>query len=425
MAGEETAEITQAEWRAKLNATFEEKRIPHIPGMLGPGGLRMDFCWGLRILTPPAPANRSYRVKMVDLDSEAVLEELVISADEYYVSPCKFFVRWGVQISDADTGEKLWQHKYDAENRDVLVSIPVRTLGDTLAWFRGILDFGKREKCSLHVRIADYIRVLLEPANKDVHFVSDADCALLAPYAAYTVAVFKGAHPETSTACDYRKIPLHHVPFYIFNLPPHDEPPPVFAEPKEDGHSVPDEPYVAIASMASGGVKLWHNANGWEKVVDFLMESGYRVADIDREPMMSCRFFHHRIPAGAEDWTGDEPLPVRAAQIAGADFFIGLGSGLSWLAWCMRKPVVLIGGFSEPWAEFPTPWRIRNPLACHGCFNDTSIEFDNHEFFWCPRHANTERHWECSIGITPQMVVRAIQTIPEFQMTISRRQQNG
>lgn len=419
------AEMTQGEWRAALAAKFEDKRIPAIPCVIGPGGLRLDFCWGLRLLIPPTPSARRYLVRMVDLDSGLVIDEVTLAADEYYVSPRKLFVRWCVQVTDANTGERLWQHKFDASGRDVLVRIPVHTLGDTLAWMRGVLDFGEREKCRLHVRVEDYIRPLLEPASPNVRFVSDAECADISPYAAYTVAVFTGEGWRNSTAADYRTIPLHHVPAYILNVPPSDEPPPVWHPPmdgEECRDAIPSGRYAAIATMASGGVKLWHHAEGWDRVVDFIRSGGLQVADIDKEPLISCRYYHHRIPRGAIDLTGDIPLTVRAAQIAGAEFFVGLGSGLSWLAWCLRKPIVLIGGFSEPWEEFPTPWRVRNPLTCHGCFNDASIVFDNRDFFWCPRHANTDRHWECSRGITPKMVIDAIRTVPTFS---KERTDNG
>lgn len=35
-----------------------------------------------------------------------------------------------------------------------------------------------------------------------------------------------------------------------------------------------------------------------------------------------------------------------------ASFFIGLSSGLSWLAWATHIPVVLISGFTLPVSEF-------------------------------------------------------------------------
>src|SRR5260370_40322124 len=62
--------------------------------------------------------------------------------------------------------------------------------------------------------------------------------------------------------------------------------------------------------------------------------------------------------------------------VASRGFFIGLGSGLSWLAWAAGTPVVMISGFSHPSTEFRTPYRVINFHSCNTCFNDLTTEFD-------------------------------------------------
>ena len=91
-----------------------------------------------------------------------------------------------------------------------------------------------------------------------------------------------------------------------------------------------------------------------------------------------------------------------------ADFFVGLGSGLSWLAWGVGKPIVMISGFSLPGMEFYTPYRVVNFHVCNGCFSDSSIEFVHDDFAWCPRHKNTDRQFECTRFISPQQVNNTI-----------------
>ena len=44
-------------------------------------------------------------------------------------------------------------------------------------------------------------------------------------------------------------------------------------------------------------------------------------------------------PHGAEDETGERPLQERARWLKHAEFFIGLSSGLSWVAWAAGTPV--------------------------------------------------------------------------------------
>ena len=97
----------------------------------------------------------------------------------------------------------------------------------------------------------------------------------------------------------------------------------------------------------------------------------------------------------------------RINLIAYADFFIGLGSGLSWLANACNIPVILISGFSLPLGEFDTSYRVTNLLVCHGCYNDIRVDWKD----YCPYHLGTEREYECSKSISPGMVIEAIERL--------------
>jgi DNA-binding transcriptional MerR regulator len=57
------------------------------------------------------------------------------------------------------------------------------------------------------------------------------------------------------------------------------------------------------------------------------------VLCIDRQAHHGQGFVWNHIPYGAEDFTGDIPLQERVDLLRHASFFIGLASGLSWLAW--------------------------------------------------------------------------------------------
>jgi autotransporter strand-loop-strand O-heptosyltransferase len=120
------------------------------------------------------------------------------------------------------------------------------------------------------------------------------------------------------------------------------------------------------------------------------------------------------IPHGAEDETGDRPLVERARWLRHAAFFVGLSSGLAWLAWAAGTKVVMVGGFTHPTNEFTTPYRVINYHACNSCWNDPRVRFDHKDFMWCPRHAGTPRHFECTRLITPAQVLQTIARIPGF-----------
>src|SRR5262249_46719722 len=86
----------------------------------------------------------------------------------------------------------------------------------------------------------------------------------------------------------------------------------------------------------------------------------------------------------------------------------------SWLAWAVDIPVVLISGFTHPINEFATPYRVINYNVCNSCWNDMRERFNNHDFLWCPRHAGTQRQFECTRFITAEAVKAVVHRIPGF-----------
>ena len=168
------------------------------------------------------------------------------------------------------------------------------------------------------------------------------------------------------------------------------------------------EPYVCIATKTTAYAKFWNNPTGWAEVIAYLKEKGYRVLCIDKDRNIEVGGLSITMPEGAEDFTGNLPLQERVDLLAHADFFIGLSSGLSWLAWAAGTPVILISGFSLPFTEFYTPYRVINYHTCTGCWNNPEKSLDLKNFFSCPEHAGTDRAFECSRLITAGHVCREI-----------------
>ena len=126
----------------------------------------------------------------------------------------------------------------------------------------------------------------------------------------------------------------------------------------------------------------------------FLKASGYRVICIDQKPVHGTGLVWNHIPHGAEDETGDRPLAERARWLRHAAAFVGLSSGLSWLAWAAGTPVVMISGFTHPTNEFATPYRVINWHACNSCWNDVRQSLRSQGFPVVPapcRHAAAVR----------------------------------
>ena len=168
---------------------------------------------------------------------------------------------------------------------------------------------------------------------------------------------------------------------YILGVDPEETPPRLPPDPAR----VINEPYVCIGVKSTNIAKMWNNGYGWDMVIDYLKSLGYRVLCIDREKTVGYGYVWNHLPHGAEDFTGNRTLKERATMLHHAEFFIGLSSGLSWLAWAAGIPVVLISGFTLPICEFKTPYRVHNTHVCHGCWEAIDVNFDHHDYFWCPR----------------------------------------
>jgi autotransporter strand-loop-strand O-heptosyltransferase len=228
-------------------------------------------------------------------------------------------------------------------------------------------------------------------------------------YATYCLGLFFDDAENVFQPTDFRQVGLHRTAGYILGVDPTEEAPRLGFP--DEGRPIA-EPYVCIAVQSSTQCKHWNNPDGWRGIITFLKENGYRVICIDQKPVHGAGLVWTHIPHGVEDETGDRPLVERARWLRHAAAFVGLSSGLSWLAWAAGTPVVLISGFTHPTNEFTTPYRVINWHACNSCWNDVRHRFDHKDYLWCPRHAGTSRQFECTRLITVAHVISILKRIP-------------
>jgi autotransporter strand-loop-strand O-heptosyltransferase len=151
---------------------------------------------------------------------------------------------------------------------------------------------------------------------------------------------------------------------------------------------------VTIATNSTAGCKFW-TKEGWQQLINHLYSNGYDVVNISKEenPFDNC----YQIV--------DKSIENTMNVIHHSEFFIGLSSGLSWMAWGMGKQVVMIANFSEKEHEFSCI-RITNTDVCHGCWNDPNEKFDKGDWNWCPRNKN----FECHTSIYSEQVLSQLKT---------------
>lgn len=386
--------------KSKSKGSFIQ--APSIPTQMGPKGIRYDFNDGARVLLPKG----TWHVQLEDEESGNIL--FACDADEgWVVSTKKYYVPFRIRIWDRNNlNEPLLDHILDLKDREVLLKFPVGTLGDILGWFSYAEKFQKKHQCKVECTLAENIIELLKDQYPDLTLSTPENVKQKEPYASYCLGLFFCGN-EDYQPYDFRQVGLARTVGYILGVDPEEIPPRL---PENPPRTI-SEPYVCIAVKSTNIAKMWNNGYGWDMVIDYLKELGYRVLCIDKEKTVGYGYVWNHIPHGCEDFTGDRPLKERAALLHHAEFFIGLSSGLSWLAWASGIPVVLISGFSLPICEFKTPYRVHNTHVCHGCWDATDVNFDHHDYFWCPRHKGTDRQFECSRAITGKQVINTIERL--------------
>jgi autotransporter strand-loop-strand O-heptosyltransferase len=384
------------------------------PTQQGPLGIRFDINHGARVVLPDRTEG-SWRVRLRDLDTGNILF-LRHNKGAFVRSSKRFFVRFAIDVWDINPAGALTQvftHEYDVRGKEVLIHFPVGTLGDTLGWFSYANRFATVRGAHVTCAMSGLIIPLLQGAYPHLRLVTHEQAVEQklsdAAYATYCLGLFFDDTAFEWQPTDFRHVGLHRTAGYILGVDPREEVPRL---------TLPDEtrpidgPYVCIAVQASTQCKHWTNPRGWREVIAFLKGRGFRVICIDQKPVNGQGIVWNAIPHGVEDETGDRPLTERARWLRHCAAFVGLSSGLSWLAWAAGCPVVMVSGFTHPNNEFETPYRVINWHTCNSCWNDVRHRFDHKDFLYCPRHKGTDRQFECSRLITGEHVINTLKRVP-------------
>jgi len=358
-------------------------------------GLKLDFNYGVRL---ELPAGEDMHIRLTDTATHTIIFDYTGNGVPIF-SEKKYYIPFKVE---AWFGDEYYEHTLDLEGKNVLIKFPTGVMGDILSWFPYVTDFKAKHKCNLHIYMEDYMRDIIAPNYPDLIFVDEKpeDC-----YATYYLGIFFPPSLDRShQPMDFRHSCLSDNAARILDLPILHRPTKLSTTKERQIK----EKYVCIAVQATTQCKCWNNPSGWIDLIDYLKGQGYRVLCIDKARIYGAKRWATQIPYGCEDFTGSIPLQERINLLAYADFFVGVSSGLSWLAHCIGTPVVMISGFTYPYNEFDC-YRVINFNACTGCWHDE--EFVREDYGWCPRHKGTEREFECSRMIGSQQVIDTIERL--------------
>ena len=330
--------------------------------------------------------NEEYTVEIYEKDNLVYTNKIKLNS--WIKLNKKYFAEYNFLIKKGDV--VLLNESLNLKHKNVYVSFESKSLGDNIAWIPYCEEFRKKHECNLIV--STFWNDFFKSTYPNITFVNPGD-VVQNIFALYRIGWFwdKDKEPEKPNL-----IPLQKTASNILGLDFKEIKPEISY--KKD--KVYDFKYVCIATHSTAGCKYWHYPNGWQNVVDYLNNVGYKVIHVSREKTELNNVIQ----------IDDDSIGNTMSVIYNSELFIGLSSGLSWLSWALNKHVIMISNFTEDDHEFTSNCtRITNPDVCNGCWNNPMFKFDKGDWYWCPEHKGTDRQFECHKSITPEMVINKIQ----------------
>jgi autotransporter strand-loop-strand O-heptosyltransferase len=318
-------------------------------------------------------SDSDFKVQFLD-EKGSIAYENTIKANSWVKLNRQYYTRWTAKVFQ--DGELIYSNTLNLEGKEVLITIDSKALGDTMAFIPYCEAFQEKHKCKVTVSTF-WNKILDYPNLKFIEPGQAVGCTAM-----YHLGYFYDPDKEPVPA---NKVPLQQSASNILGLDYVELVPKV----KVNRERLDLGRYVAIATNSTAQCKFWQR-HDWQILINHLHSKGYRVINVSREtnPFDNC------------EPISNTSIEYTMQVIAGAEYMVGLSSGLSWLAFAIGTHVVLIANFTAVDYEFSTNCtRIVNPKVCHDCWSNHKLDAAN--WNWCPRNQN----FICHTSITAQMVI--------------------
>jgi autotransporter strand-loop-strand O-heptosyltransferase len=320
--------------------------------------------------------------KVQYFDGDNLVYENTIGSNSWVKLNRQYYTKWESKVFMND--ELIHHNILDLEGKRVYIALASKSLGDTIAWAPYALEFQEKHKCK--VILSTFLNKIL-----DIPEIELVEPGTVIPniYAQYNIGWFYDSNKEPVLP---NTIKLQEAATKILGLDFEEIKPKL----KYDAGNNNYGKYVTIATNSTSGCKFW-TKEGWQGVINYLHEKGYKVINVSLEPN----------PFDNCEQIINIDIQKTMAIIHHSQFFIGLGSGVSWVANAIGKQVVMINNFAAEDHEFDCI-RITNKNVCNGCWNNSNFKFDAGDWDFCPIWKGTPRQFECQKSISSNDVIEKI-----------------
>ncbi len=278
-----------------------------------------------------------FRVEFIDGESGDVVSKFFAKTNSCTIGGFQWFIKWQINIYKQSDDSLLFSEKYDPSGKVVFIKFDGRALGDNIAWIPYVEKFRKKHNCT--VICSTFHNDLFKNIYPNILFVKP-NTVIENVYSQYYV----GASINSIKYCpiNWDSSNLQLLASKTLGLE-YRELRPLLEHNVSNTKPAIEGRYVCISEFASTDKKHWKCCGGWQRLVDILVSRGLKVVVVSKEPTKLT---------GVIDLTQNDSLIEVMATIYHSQYYIGLSSGLSWLAWALGKRVVMISDVTPSWCEF-------------------------------------------------------------------------
>jgi len=343
--------------------------------------------------------DKFYHIQFINKRNNSIEFELDLKNNNWAKCSKKYYIDWLIKIKGIDNDFYL-EKSIDLKNLRVFICFESKSIGDTIAWIPYVEKFRIDKQCE--IVCSTFHNNLLSGSYPSIQFVGPGT-TVYNIHALYRIGVFHNDNREidyTKHLTDPKREPLTKIASDILGLE-YEEIKPILPQVGSKKKKI-----VSIGVHGTAQCKYWNNPTGWQEVVDYLNNKGYEVKLLSKE---EDGYMGNKNPKNTTKMPLNSSIEEVLKIIQESKLFIGVSSGLAWLAWGSRIETILISGFTDDYTE-PSGGikRIINKNVCNSCWN--KYDFNPGDWNWCPDHKGTNRQFECSKMITSEQVIKEIKS---------------
>ena len=284
--------------------------------------------------------NKEYIVQFIN-SFGAIRNSGTYKSNELIIGDRQWYNNWTIIVRDTESNI-LFTDKFDAKGKTVFIKIDAYALGDTIAWIPFVEEFRLKHQCN--VICSTFHNNILADAYPYILF-AEPNTQIQNIYAQYYIGAKSDGNMKYSPIVTDEN-PLQKTASEILGIPYKEIRPDLTPVIKGKVKPNRDKKYVCISEYGSIDKKMWKEGlDGWQIIVDYLNDNGFDVLVISKEQTEL---------QNVVNLTGDISLIDRMVDLYYCEFFIGVSSGLAWLAWSLGKHVVMISDVTPSDHEFYT-----------------------------------------------------------------------